>query len=254
MAPRTAAHPRVRAGRHRGRPASAWGGTSAGRSAAGSAGSALSPAACAQTTGSCAPVQDAACQPCTAGASRPQAPTTKSLAPFRRMAPKRWDSAKGSRPLGTFWKALSGQEASHFIMAFWVPPDRFALQQAALGWQRAAGPRPGVLRRARAPLGALALQARNPAHAESVLGAREGQRGRRQEHQAEVGDQGHQYVGSHKVDLLHEALLPLAVLCGRLGEQADADLRAQRQPWALRSPAERLQALQHRTRAPRCRP
>ena len=56
--------------------------------------------------------------------------TPKSLAPLRSTAPRRCEALKGSAPLGTFWKALSGQLASQRCTPPLVAP-RLALQHAA---------------------------------------------------------------------------------------------------------------------------
>ena len=60
--------------------------------------------------------------------------------------------------------------------------------------------------------------------AAAVVAVRKGQRGSWEEDKAEVCDQCHDDIGRHKVDLLHEIVLALGVLCSGLGEQADADL------------------------------
>ena len=83
-------------------------------------------------------------------------------------------------------------------------------------------------------------------------GIRKGQGGGWQEDKAEVCHQGHDDVGGHKVDLLHEVVLALGVLSCGLGEQADANLHtaAVRRRLQGRSAAPQVQGSLHLTSMP----
>jgi len=118
----------------------------------------------------------------------------------RRRGPARWARA--------FWKAFSGQDARKA-----ATPPRFAAE-------RALRPRAHGRRRASAHTrGVPAARAGR---------AREGERGRGQPDEHEVGHERHDDVGRHKVQLLGEVLAALGVLGAALGEDADAHLRRAR--------------------------